>query len=138
MRGFDSPVQGTPTPATPAAERVDRQPSKGQPSKAAALAKPYRELAVASSGVGHPPAPQPASSSSAAELLQRAALHFEKQWLQAHNQTERRIRALDPSLRPVFELQTTVQELGLKTNLVSQLGETMSSTLRRLQQLGSA
>lgn len=63
---------------------------------------------------------------------------FENEWTRAQLETRRKIRALAPEHRSLVELQRSVNELGLQTNLVAQAAEAAGSTVRRLQQLGGA
>lgn len=78
------------------------------------------------------PAVQPESTPAA--LAER----FDKAWHVAQLETHRRIRRLSPEMRPLLELQSEVQRLGLQTNLAAQAAEAVSSTLRRLQQMGGS
>ena len=96
-----------------------------------------RELSIRELSVS-PPSP----SGGPDVLRERSPIalaeRFDKAWHVAQVETHRKIRRLSPEMRPLLELQSEIQRLGLQTNLAAQAAEAVSSTLRRLQQMGGS
>lgn len=62
---------------------------------------------------------------------------FSANWQQLNSAMRARIRDLSPAARPLVELQVMVNDLGIKSQLISRVGETLAGTVRKVQQLGS-
>jgi len=81
-------------------------------------------------GGAHPPAPPSAPERS---LL----ADFDRIWEKAQIESARKIRALQPGARELVELQVTVNQLGVGTQILTQAAEAANGTIRRVQQLGA-
>ena len=63
--------------------------------------------------------------------------NFAASWEKAQRESEAKIKKLPSDYRPLLELQMTVHRLNLSSELVSRAGEAASSTVKKLQQMGS-
>ena len=62
---------------------------------------------------------------------------FDRVWAKAQIDSARKIRALRPESRELVELQVTVNQLGVGTQILTQAAESVNGTIRRVQQLGA-
>ncbi len=67
----------------------------------------------------------------------QAAVGFVNRWEQTQKGTEKKINSLPKEARELFDLQLEVSRLGIQAQLVTKAGETLTSTVKRLQQMGA-
>ncbi len=63
--------------------------------------------------------------------------NFAASWEKAQRESEAKIKKMPSDYRPLLELQMTVHRLNLSSELVSRAGEAASSTVKKLQQMGT-
>jgi hypothetical protein len=77
---------------------------------------------------------QESGKSSFAEIFDS----FSEEWGQSQSARSDLLQAVPEQYRQYLSVQSTFQELGLKSQLLAKVGESASSMVRRLQQLGGA
>jgi len=77
-------------------------------------------------------APQPAELPKPTSVLDQIA----KQWEQLNSRLQTRIAQLNGPGRDLIQLQSDVNSINLRTQAVTQIGESVSTTVKRLAQLG--
>jgi len=71
------------------------------------------------------------------EAIERLSGFF-SEWRDVHAKTVKSLDRLPKEAKEMMELQIAVNRLHLRTTLATKAGETFSSTLRRVQQMGSS
>lgn len=74
---------------------------------------------------------------SSGETVKAAVDQFINSWGRAEEQSSKLIQTLPPDVRPLFAAQQLVQRLSLQTQFVTKIADTVTGTVRRVQQLGS-
>lgn len=77
--------------------------------------------------------PQSGSGRGLESQLASALETFNQRWDSAQNDFQQKLKTLAPQFRSTFELQRKVQELNFSTQLATQIGEALNSSLRKLQ-----
>lgn len=62
---------------------------------------------------------------------------FNASWNEAYQKTQQAVQHLPRESRELIQVQVLVNKVGVQTQLFSQLGEAVGSTLRKIQQFGS-
>lgn len=63
--------------------------------------------------------------------------NIENSWMFVQHKSDKLISTLPLNVRPLVETQILVNELSLKAQMITRAGESVASTLRRIQQFGS-
>ena len=69
--------------------------------------------------------------------VQNELVGYLQDWQSAAEAIQDKVSALPREVRDLVELQRSVHTLQLQTHLAAKAGETVSSTLRRVQQMGA-
>ena len=69
------------------------------------------------------------------QAVEAAIEHISVSWSKTNSRSAHLINNAPASVRPYFELQLAVNSLALETNLISRVGETLSATVRQVQQM---
>ena len=80
-------------------------------------------------------------SDTSSRIADRVAVEFsavERQWAALERKQRTFTKQLPAEIRPLVEVQRSAQELSFATQAVSQCGEAVAGTIRRLQQLGGS
>ena len=62
--------------------------------------------------------------------------NIENQWQSIQNKSVNMINALPKNVQPLVQTQLLVNDLSLKSQMITKVGESVSSTVKRLQQMG--
>ena len=62
--------------------------------------------------------------------------NIENQWQSIQNKSVGMINALPKNVQPLVQTQLLVNDLSLKSQMITKVGESVSSTVKRLQQMG--
>jgi len=77
-----------------------------------------------------------ASNSTKSEVVSYIQ-QFQTQWKQSHAQKIAMVKKLPSSYRSLLEGQILVSDLSMKSQIVSKVGEGVSSTVKKVQSFGS-
>ena len=70
--------------------------------------------------------------------LQNSFQDFMESWDSSEKKVEQNVKKVGKDFQELFNLQLEVHKLSLKTHLVSRVGDAVSSTIRRVQQMGAS
>lgn len=62
--------------------------------------------------------------------------NIENQWQSIQNKSVGMINALPKNVQPLVQTQLLVNDLSMKSQMITKVGESVSSTVKRLQQMG--
>ena len=69
--------------------------------------------------------------------VQREIVNYLNDWRGVSQEIQDKVQGLPRQMKDLVELQMHVHTLQLQTNLATKAGETVSSTVRRVQQMGA-
>jgi hypothetical protein len=118
---------GTAFPRLSTAEGISSLSRAGQPNFAQVLAETTKGL-----GFRAPRAEVPLQN-----LLERKLEQVVTGWERSGAKMIKLVEKLPAEVRPLMETQIVVNKLALDVQLITRAGETLGSTLRQVQQLGS-
>lgn len=61
---------------------------------------------------------------------------MEASWMSVQNKSDRMISSLPAGVRPLLEMQLSINDLSLKAQMITRAGEAVASTMRKIQQFG--
>jgi len=77
------------------------------------------------------------SQSQVFQKIESGLTEFSANWHRSQHLLNRKISQLPADQRELIQLQTEMSKLQLQTQLITVVGETVSSTVKRVQQMGN-
>lgn len=75
---------------------------------------------------------------SAPSIIGEGLVTYIKNWANTDQALERAMKKVGTEYRSVVELQRSVHQLSLHTEMMSRVGESLSSSIRRVEQMGNS
>ena len=85
-----------------------------------------------------PKPPAPKVETPPQSVMEKVFTEFDKMWIQAHQETQKKIKSLKPEARGLLELQMNVNNFGFGTQMFAQGIECVRSSIQKVQQIGGS
>lgn len=82
--------------------------------------------------------PTPPQQAAPQSSIEKVFSEFDKMWVQAHQETQKKIKSLNPEGRSLLTLQMNVNHFGFGTQMFAQGIECVRGSIQKVQQIGGS